>query len=642
MQGQQIKRRLHVIAVLGHRGFQRGRVVVGIAVAQRIRLVVQHPVAPFVFKHQVGKAHQQAVHQALGQRRAGPAGQQVLPAKTVQCSGWQLVAGEPEFHLGQHLLQAVQRGAHRRQRGAEQFAQPAHHPGGPVAPALALTALRQALRQRGIASQCKTLAGQPFQLVVQEVAGQRATWKAVLRRTGQQAGHCLGRGNQQVLGTGRPQAQAGTDRQRRRRGQIAHQRREAADAPVALEAGTVGRRLQQRLCRLTVLQGGALGRLLDDLQADLAGAAEGILQQARDVRLVHRDLAGQQAAEAAAVEQAGLAGPDLDRRHAHPQGMAGARQGHVEQAQVLLQALFVGGRLGRGPDAEINHPLAIRPGQGHKALTPVLLGPAQAGGKGQVDQRVLQALALVHRDHLDQVGIAFQPQHLLVGTAALGRQLPGQPADQGLLALQLAAGGLQQLGQVQHIGQAPLAVGLRQPAGRQVQQVQGLAQHRQHTLAQPDPVELSQLLDALLEGRVVLPQLRQLGQRQADGGGGQRRAGAAAVQRVGHCLQPAQQIGSLGTGQHRILVRQVDRRHAALAQGKAHRIGFAASAHQHRNVGRPQALEALLRVLEAGLAVVQQRDDVFGAMLGQAPLRGAVGQQRRVVAEREHRQCAGP
>ena len=374
----------------------------------------------------------------------------------------------------------------------------------------------------------------------------------------------------------------------------------------------------QRWQGLAVAQQAAGQRGAEQADLHIGRPAVSILQQAADGWLGHRLVTGQQAAQRAAVEQTGLGLAGLERGHAQPQRMAGAGERHVEQAQILLQALLVGGGPGLGAGAEVDHTPTIGPGPQHKALAAVHLGAAKTAGKGQADQRVLQALALVHGDHLDQVGIAFQAQHLLVGAAALGRELAGQPADQRLLAVQLAAGGLQQLGQVQHIGQSALAVGLLQPARRQAQAMQGLAQHGQHALALPDPVEMPQQLDLLLKGPVVLAQPRQLGQRQAQGGGGQRGAQLAAVQRVGHRLQPAQQVSRLGAGQHRILVRQINRRHPALTQRAPHRIGLAAGAHQHRDVGRAQPAPAAGRIIKAGSGIVEQPDDVLGAGLGQA------------------------
>ena len=113
-------------------------------------------------------------------------------------------------------------------------------------------------------------------------------------------------------------------------------------------------------------------------------------------------------------------------------------------------------------------------------------------GKRQAHHRVLQPLALVHGHHLDQIGIALQADDLLLATAPSLVNLHAQPAHQSLLAIQLRAGVLKQLGQMQEIGQTPLAPRLRQPPRRQRQAVQGLAQHGQHALVLPHPMQFAQ------------------------------------------------------------------------------------------------------------------------------------------------------
>ena len=79
-------------------------------------------------------------------------------------------------------------------------------------------------------------------------------------------------------------------------------------------------------------------------------------------------------------------------------------------------------------------------------------------------------------DDLDQVFIALEPHGLFFAVARTARarlvDLLAQPTDQRLLAGLLAAGGLQQLGQVQHIGQAAFAIGLAAPAPGQLQHMQ--------------------------------------------------------------------------------------------------------------------------------------------------------------------------
>ena len=71
-------------------------------------------------------------------------------------------------------------------------------------------------------------------------------------------------------------------------------------------------------------------------------------------------------------------------------------------------------------------------------------------------------------DDLDQVGVALQAHDVRVRWGGAVLDLGEQPANQRVLAVGAATGGLQQLGQVQKVGQAPLAVGGLAPARGQV------------------------------------------------------------------------------------------------------------------------------------------------------------------------------
>ena len=639
MQRQQIERGLHVVAVFGHRGLQcRGRVV-GIGRPQRVGLVVQHPPAAAVFEHQVGKTHQHAAQFTFGQRRARRTGQQVRAAQRVDAAGHQPVAREPELHLRQQPIDCRERRPHRRQLGVEHRAEPDPHRARLVSPALLFAAALQLLLQFGRRVQREALAGQPFELVVQEAAWHGTTREIVPGR----AAYGSGSPRARQRGGGVRQRAAGvhaviqrSDRRRHfvvarrghahRPGQRAHQRGEAADRPASLEAGGIrpqrpqgphlAARAQQRVR-------GVPGRLDDD-------AGNGLRQRfglGSAARGVGRHAAAQHVADGAAVPGAVRARAHPQRRQTQPQGVPGARQRDIEQAQVLALPLAVG----RGDDlgGQLQVQPAPAPAIGQPDMRRArLVHAAETGRVGQEDQRVFQALGLVHRDHLDEVGIAFQSHHLLVAGAAVALRLRGQPADQRLLAVEPGTRRLQQFGQVQDVGQAAFAprvnlgrtvgaVRRRQPAPRQAQQVQRPPQHRQHALPLPDRVQLSQLLAACLEGLVVGGQLLQFGQRQAQRARGQRGVRQPCVQRRGHRLQQAQQVARLGAAEHRVLVRQVDRRHAAAAQRLAHGPRLAAVAHEHGNVGRPQAREAPRGVLETGAGVVEQGHDALGATLGE-------------------------
>ncbi|MNE37789.1 hypothetical protein D3C80_1316570 [compost metagenome] len=159
-----------------------------------------------------------------------------------------------------------------------------------------------------------------------------------------------------------------------------------------------------------------------------------------------------------------------------------------------------------------------------------------------------------------------------------------------------------------------------------------LAQHRQHALALPALAIAAELHDPPLPDALVLVELLQLGQRQAEGATGQRGAQRAVDVRLGAGAQPQQQVARLLAGEHRILVRQVDAAHPARGQLAADRLGFLEVAHQYGDVAGAQRLE-LVPPGKAGaalLAEVEQAGDFAGRALGQLLAVAATGQ--RLVA----------
>ena len=239
-----------------------------------------------------------------------------------------------------------------------------------------------------------------------------------------------------------------------------------------------------------------------------------------------------------------------------PAGVAGSGQGYIQQAQVFPQPLAVG--LFQLLLIGLQHPTAVlaieQPGR--------LVAPYRAavGNERQKYQRILQPLGFVDGHYLDQIRIALQPQYLFLATVAVPGAADGfsQIADQRLLPIQLPGRLLQQLGQVQQVGQLALAFTLTdQPLG-QAELVHQPVQHGQHTLAQPLLAVATELLNPLLPQPLMLIELLQLGPAQPQAGGGQRRR--AVVTGVGTGPQPAQHILGLRGGQH--LVGQVDAAHA--------------------------------------------------------------------------------
>ena len=338
------------------------------------------------------------------------------------------------------------------------------------------------------------------------------------------------------------------------------------------------------------LQPGEGGVVAGGLQADVGAAVGQGLQFGCPVFGIHGLVPAQQAAQGTLVGLAGFGVADLERRKPHPQRMARAGEGHVEQAQVFAQAFGVG--LGQVVFGQLQHQPPL-PAIGRQAggLDVFAADRAKAGAKRQADHGVFQPLAFVDGDELDQIGIAFQAHHLLVVLAGAFADLALQPADEGLLAFQVAAGGLQQFGQVQKVGEPAFAIGLLQPAGGQPEAVQRLAQHGQHALAVPDGLQLAHVLAALVEGFVVGGQAVQLGQTEVHAAHSQRGTHQQRIRRSGHAAQPVHEVAGFLALEHRVFVGQVDRGHAPALQRTAHGGGFFAGAHQHGNVARAQALE---------------------------------------------------
>ncbi|MNR57314.1 hypothetical protein D3C85_1780610 [compost metagenome] len=88
----------------------------------------------------------------------------------------------------------------------------------------------------------------------------------------------------------------------------------------------------------------------------------------------------------------------------------------------------------------------------------------------------------------------------------------GQMPDQGLLAIEFGGGLLQQLGQVQEIGQHSLAIAARHQGLGQLEVMQQASQHRQHALLAPQLAITAELHDTGFPGQFVLVQLLQFGQ----------------------------------------------------------------------------------------------------------------------------------
>ena len=218
--------------------------------------------------------------------------------------------------------------------------------------------------------------------------------------------------------------------------------------------------------------------------------------------------------------------------------MLGAGQRHVEQAQVFTEALLLG-LCQAGLVRFEQQPAAFAVVHLHRFL---VVQRAEGTDEGQEHQRVFQALGFVDGHHAHQGIVAFQAQHLLLGSLTAPGQGFAKVADQRQLTVQFSGSELQQLGQVQQVGQHPFAVRAAHQPLRQAEILQQLTQHRQHALALPALTIATELHDPRLPEALVEVQSLQLGQAQAQGRAGQRRAQRAVLIRFGAGAQPQQQV----------------------------------------------------------------------------------------------------
>ena len=147
--------------------------------------------------------------------------------------------------------------------------------------------------------------------------------------------------------------------------------------------------------------------------------------------------------------------------NAQPHGLLCTREGHIQQANVFLQTLFFGALQVIGVFFEV-------------------------GGKRQKHQGVLQAFSLVKGDDLHQFCISLEAHLRSFALRLWVGQLIGEVTQQSCFALQGQAGRLQQLTQMQQVGQAPFgSVALFLHATANVLLVQHFVEHGQETLALP-------------------------------------------------------------------------------------------------------------------------------------------------------------
>ena len=209
-------------------------------------------------------------------------------------------------------------------------------------------------------------------------------------------------------------------------------------------------------------------------------------------------------------------------------------------------------------------------------------------------------------DDLHQLALGFEAKYLLpVLAIGLAHRLP-QPAQQGVLPVQLAARLLQQLAEMEEVGQPPLPVGARQQGGGEVAPVHQGPQHGQHPVAMPDRAVSHELLHRALPGPLVRGQRVQGPGIEIEQAGGERCPKASLIARVLAGVQDQQDLPRLHLGQHALAVRQIDGGDGKARQLLLHQLALGAGAHQHGDIPGPDRLAA-----EHRLALPGQREQAM-------------------------------
>ena len=158
-------------------------------------------------------------------------------------------------------------------------------------------------------------------------------------------------------------------------------------------------------------------------------------------------------------------------------------------------------------------------------------------------------------DDLNQLGICFKA-HLRALTLCLWIcQLICEETKQCRFTLQLKAGRLQQLTQVQQIGQAPfsgISFGLHAPAD--VLFVHNFVEHRQEALTLPGVVPCIETLNPTVPGFFFTEHLLYFWQAEAQGASGERCTQQLGIARLQDGFQNAGQIEGLARGVHTFAV----------------------------------------------------------------------------------------
>ena len=293
--------------------------------------------------------------------------------------------------------------------------------------------------------------------------------------------------------------------------------------------------------------------------------------------------------------------------------VARARQRHVEQPQIFREPFPKGERavlrdVLRPEIAEEfgGAGFAARRRERRVKKNFLIQSPAERGGipgERAEDHRILQALALVNGDQPHRLVVALEAKLVFLGGLFGARDALVKPARQfGRAEPPFQRGVMQRLGQMQQVGETPLAVGEAQQARADVFLLQPLAEHRHEAALPPPFMPGVKPLRPRQPAGFVAAEIVERGAVHAHQVGGERGAEQAFAGWLCERGQYAGQLPGLARGEDAFLSVQHagDAQHA---QGFLHQPCLIALAHEHGDVARREPVGA-----EARPAVEQARD----------------------------------
>ncbi len=241
--------------------------------------------------------------------------------------------------------------------------------------------------------------------------------------------------------------------------------------------------------------------------------------------------------------------------------------------------------------------------------------------KRAVDERKLQPLGGVDRDHPHQALIALEP-HLrrLVELRRIGH-LPREGARQPQrIETALDRARVQQLGEMTKVGEPALAVEIREQSRGHVFMLDDVAHHAHHPMLAQRIVQHAKLRQRRLPGLRILAEPHQVGRGSPEQRGRQRATHLTLITRTRNRMDHLRELACLVGGKHALLpVRHT--REPVRGQRFAHQIGLAVLAHDHRDIApmqrAPLAIDHQARRATPGIG--QYRGDVLRGRLRCAP-----------------------